>query len=268
VVAAVETLAKSNSGGGGGYAAASGGASGEQVRQLSEQIADLTQRLERLEARLGGGSPGPQLRRQTDLTTAPAPGFEDKEQLPPLGSQTPAPDRYAAPHAAAPQQEYAGAGDPRSAPPRSFGSDFPASGQPRSIPSSAPGSGGARALYDQATGAFNRREYAAAETYFQQFLDQYPSDPMAGTAQYWLGEAAFVSGEYRSAADRFLKTFTNYPNSERAPEALLKLAISLRRLGENTAACDSFAELQRRFPQAPKTVLQRADAEKRRANCT
>src|SRR5215468_1467252 len=50
VVAAVETLAKNNSGGGSGYAAAtSGGASSEQVRQLSEQIADLTQRLERLE---------------------------------------------------------------------------------------------------------------------------------------------------------------------------------------------------------------------------
>src|SRR5215468_7329388 len=56
VVAAVETLAKNNSGGGGsGYAAAAGGGvSSEQVRQLSEQIADLTQRLERLEARDGG----------------------------------------------------------------------------------------------------------------------------------------------------------------------------------------------------------------------
>ena len=54
VVAAVETLAKSNAGGGSGYAAAAGGgASSEQIRQLSEQIADLTQRIERLEARFG-----------------------------------------------------------------------------------------------------------------------------------------------------------------------------------------------------------------------
>ncbi len=95
-----------------------------------------------------------------------------------------------------------------------------------------------------------------------------PLTRMAGTAQYWLGKSAFVSGEYKRAADRFLKTFTDYPNNEKAPEALLKLAISLRRLGENNAACNSFAELARRFPQAPKTVLQRADAEKRRANCS
>ncbi len=79
-----------------------------------------------------------------------------------------------------------------------------------------------------------------------------------------LEKSAFSNGEYRAAADRFLKTFTNFPNNERAPEALLKLAISLRRLGENAAACDSFAELQRRYPQGPKNVLQRADVEKKK----
>jgi tol-pal system protein YbgF len=265
VIAAVETLAKNNSGGGGGYAASSGGgAGGEQIRQLSEQIADLTQRLERLEARLGsaGGAPP---RSQAGLPS----GFEDKEQLPPLTS--PAPDRAPAPRPTASQQPYGSAPDARPATPRNPAPDNFASAQPRTPSLAPPGnssSGGARALFDQATGAFNRREYSAAETYFQQFLEQYPSDGMAGTAQYWLGESAFVSGEYKSAADRFLKTFTDYPNNDKAPEALLKLAISLRRLGENNAACDSFAELARRFPQAPKTIAQRADAEKRRANCS
>ena len=132
----------------------------------------------------------------------------------------------------------------------------------------AAAAGPARALFDQGYGALNRREYTVAEGYFQQFLDQYPSDPLAGSAQYWLGETAFVSGEYKAAADRFLKTFTNYPSSERAPEALLKLAISLRRLGNNADACATFSELTQRYPKAPPTVLQRADAEKKRANCS
>ena len=96
VVAAVETLAKSNSGGGSGYAAAGGGANSEQVRQLSEQIADLTQRIERLEARLGegGGVSGggvavaPQAMPRPDpgYGASPAPGFEDKQPLAPLGA--------------------------------------------------------------------------------------------------------------------------------------------------------------------------------------
>ncbi len=266
VVSAVETLAKN--GGGSAYAAAaSGGASSEQIRQLSEQIAELTQRLERLEARLGASvDPSEQPRRQGYNTVPPPSGFEEKQQLPPLGaSEAPVeqrlPARPAAPFAQPPQQTASAALPPSQA--RPFGVE------PAARPAATgPANASARALFDQASAALNRREYSTAETYFQQFLDQYPSDAMAGSAQYWLGEAAFASGEYRTAADRFLKTFTSYPNTERAPEALLKLAISLRRLGENAAACDSFAELQRRYPQGPKTVLQRADTEKKRANCT
>src|SRR5215468_3686299 len=81
VVAAVETLAKNNSGSG-GYAAAGGGASSEQVRQLSEQIAELTQRLERLEAGNAGGEgvrpPAGQSRQGSGYGASPATGFEDK----------------------------------------------------------------------------------------------------------------------------------------------------------------------------------------------
>jgi tol-pal system protein YbgF len=262
VVSAVETLAKS--GGGGAYTAtASGGASTEQMRQLSEQIAELTQRLERLEARLGAAEPASDQPRRLGYNTVPqAGGFEEKQQLPPLASPDALaerlPVRPAGPAASPPPQQTASVSQAR-----------PYAPDPATRPAAvAPANGSARALFDQASAALNRREYTAAETYFQQFLDQYPSDPMAGGAQYWLGEAAFASGEYRTAADRFLKTFTSYPNSERAPEALLKLAIALRRLGENSAACDSFAELQRRYPQGPKTVLQRADTEKKRANCS
>jgi tol-pal system protein YbgF len=251
VVAAVETLAKSSSSGGGsGYASAGGGANSEQVRQLSEQIADLTQRIERLEARLGEGGGGggvavaPQAMPRPDpgYGASPAPGFEDKQPLAPLGAP-------AAPAYAPRQQQNAVAPHP-------------------AAPAAAAASGPARALFDQGYGALNRREYSAAEGFFQQFLEQYPSDPLAGNAQYWLGESAFVSGEYKTAADRFLKTFTTYPTSERAPEALLKLAISLRRLGNNSDACATFGELTQRYPKAPQNVLQKADAEKKRANCS
>jgi tol-pal system protein YbgF len=246
VVAAVETLAKNNSGGGSGYATAGGGSS-EQVRQLSEQIADLTQRLERLEAgNAGEGSarpPAGRSRQGSGYGASPATGFEDKEQLPPL---TPS-QGQAASYANRPQQSY----EPAGAPPR------PAAPSPP-----------ARALFDQAAGAYHRREYSAAETYFQEFLNQYPGDAQAGSAQYWLGETAFATGEYKTAADRFLKTFTAYPTNERAPDALLKLAISLRRLGNDTEACATLTELARRYPRASQPVQKSADTEKKRANCS
>jgi tol-pal system protein YbgF len=260
VVAAVESLAKSNAGGGTGYAAAAGGASSGELRQLSEQIADLAQRIERLEARLGEGggggggtnssSPAPRLQQRGDTgyDATPAGGFEDKQQLPPLSAPPALPRQSAAP--------------------RNDGADTAAAGAPAAAAPAAASAGPARALFDQGYGALNRREYSAAEGFFQQFLEEYPSDPLAGNAQYWLGETAFVSGEYKVAADRFLKTFTAYPSSERAPEALLKLAISLRRLGNNGDACATFTELSQRYPKAPPSVTQRADAEKKRANCS
>ncbi len=272
VVAAVETLAKNNAGGGSGYAAAGGGASADQIRQLSEQIADLTQRLERLEARLGtsGAQSTPAAPPRPDLGygAAPAAGFENKQQLPPLTpSQAPAPAYQSAP----PQMASASRG--YAAPAGAYGLPSPAAATPplpaapRSTETAMAGSGSGRALFDQAMSALNHREYSAAETYFQQYLDQYPSDAMAGSAQYWLGETAFVSGEYKVAADRFLKTFTTYPTNERAPDALLKLAISLHRLGQDTDACATFGELEKRYPQA-KSALQRAVSEKRRARCS
>ena len=130
----------------------------------------------------------------------------------------------------------------------------------------AASSGSAKSLYDTAYSALTERNYRAASDGFEQFIQRYPTDPLAGSAHFWLGEASFTNGEYRKAADNFLKCATNYPQSEKAAESLLKLGISLKRLNEKDAACSSFNELSRRFPDATQ-ILQRADAEKRRAGC-
>lgn len=124
----------------------------------------------------------------------------------------------------------------------------------------------AQSAYDQAYNAYNQRNYRAAADGFEQFMQRYPTDPLAGSAQYWLGESAFTGGDYRKAADMYLKVASNYPDNEKAAESLLKLGISLKRLGENDAACSTFSELNKRYPNA-SALLQRADTEKRRSNC-
>ena len=124
----------------------------------------------------------------------------------------------------------------------------------------------AQSAYDQAYNAYNQRNYRAATDGFEQFIQRFPTDPLAGSAQFWLGESAFTGGDYRKAADMFLKTASNYPDNEKAAESLLKLGISLKRLGENDAACSTFSELNKRYPNA-SALLQRADTEKRRSNC-
>jgi tol-pal system protein YbgF len=122
-------------------------------------------------------------------------------------------------------------------------------------------------LYETAYGYLLQRDYGAAEGAFQDFLQRFPNDPLAGNAQYWLGESLFVRGQYRSAAGAFLKGYQNYARNAKAPESLLKLAMSLQRLGQKDAACSSFNELVSKYPSAPPHVKTSAQAERQRAGC-
>jgi tol-pal system protein YbgF len=122
-------------------------------------------------------------------------------------------------------------------------------------------------LYETAYGYLLQRDYGAAEAAFDDFLRRHPSDPLAGNAQYWLGESLYVRGQYRAAAGAFLKGYQNYAKSAKAPESLLKLAMSLQRLGQKDAACSSYNELTTKFPNAPGHVKTTAQAERQRAGC-
>jgi tol-pal system protein YbgF len=126
---------------------------------------------------------------------------------------------------------------------------------------------GSKQLYETAYAYLLQRDYGAAEAAFEDFLKRHPNDPLAGNAQYWLGECFYVRGQYRAAANAFLKGYQTYGKSAKAPESLLKLAMSLQRLGQKEAACSSFNELGTKFPNAPAHVKSTAQAERQKAGC-
>lgn len=123
-------------------------------------------------------------------------------------------------------------------------------------------------LYETAYGYLLQRDYGAAEAAFDDFLRRNPNDPLAGNAQYWLGELLYVRGQYRAAANAFLKGYQSYAKSAKAPESLLKLAMSLQRLGQKEAACSSLGELATKFPNVAAHVKTTAQAERQRAGCS
>lgn len=130
-----------------------------------------------------------------------------------------------------------------------------------------PLSGDPRDDYDAAYGHILRGDFAAAEQGFHQFLAHYPDDELAGNAQYWLGESLFARGRYRDAADAFLAGYTEYPDSAKAPDSLFKLGLSLKELGQRDAACATLAEIDRRYPNAPQAVRERARSEMDKSGC-
>ncbi len=132
---------------------------------------------------------------------------------------------------------------------------------------SVPMTGDPRDDYDTAYGYILRGDFGAAEAGFRQYLAHYPDNELAGNAQFWLGESLFARARYRDAADAYLAGYTEYPDNAKAPDSLFKLGLSLKELGQREAACATLAEIDRRYPNAPQVVRDRARSEMDKSGC-
>src|SRR5262249_54094221 len=85
--------------------------------------------------------------------------------------------------------------------------------------------------------------YTCAEAALRAFVAQHPNDPLAGNAQYWLGETYYVRKDYRQAAVAFAEGYQKYPTNSKAPDNLLKLGLALAQIGEKADACEALSQL-------------------------
>ena len=122
-------------------------------------------------------------------------------------------------------------------------------------------------LYDQAFAELQNGSYERAENSFFRFLDSYPNSPLAANAQYWLAETQFIQSDFDGAARNFALGYQQFPNSPKAPDNLLKLGLSLSRLGQIQEACVTLDELFTKYPQAPRSVRDKAVSEKASLGC-
>ncbi len=125
----------------------------------------------------------------------------------------------------------------------------------------------------QAQGRFNaaldllaKARYEDARAAFRGFADANPDDPLAPQALYWVGDIAFVQKDYANAARSFAEGVKKYPASTRGPDSMLKLGQSLIELGQTKEGCMTLGALNGKYPNASKTVLGQAAAE-RKASC-
>ncbi len=121
--------------------------------------------------------------------------------------------------------------------------------------------------YDYATGLVQRGAYAEAEIALKSFVVEHPKDPLAGNAQYWLGETYYVRSDFKNAAVAFAEGYQKYPKSSKAADNLLKLGMSLGQTGRNPDACTAFRQLDKQFPDASQAIRDRAARQKQRYKC-
>jgi tol-pal system protein YbgF len=148
-----------------------------------------------------------------------------------------------------------------------IGGDQAAAAATRAAAPAAAPSGTPQEQYNYAFGLLRQANYPAAEQSLRAFVQRYPNDPLAGNAQYWLGETYYVRQDYNNAATVFAEGYQKYPKGGKAADDLLKLGMSLGQLGQKADACRAFARLDRDFPGAPSNVKERAADEKKRLAC-
>jgi TolA-binding protein len=126
-------------------------------------------------------------------------------------------------------------------------------------------------IYQAAYIDFSKGSYPLAIAGFREFLRRYPDHPLAGAAQYWIGEAHFsVARSYTNAgqADKatealeqavqeFRKVQANYARSDKAATALYKEALALLDLKQPAVAQARLQYLVDNFPQAEEAPLAR-----------
>ena len=140
-------------------------------------------------------------------------------------------------------------------------SQSPASAMSESLPKSP------EQAYEAAYDLLRRGQVNEAEQAFRTFLTNYPKDPLAGNAQYWLGESYYVRQDYPRAAQAFLTGYQDFGDSSKAPDSLLKLGITLAALDQQEDACAAFDELDSRYPNAESRIKQRLSSERVRLSC-
>ncbi len=111
-------------------------------------------------------------------------------------------------------------------------------------------------------------DWGAAEVAFGRWLEDFPDDPQAPVAAYWVGESQLAREDFATAAATFAGNYRSFgPEAPRAPDNLLKLGTALAAMGDQTRACQTFIEMERRYPNASPALQQARARESRAAGC-
>ena len=110
-------------------------------------------------------------------------------------------------------------------------------------------------------------DYSTAERAFREFVSTNQEHKLAGNAQYWYAETFRIRQLYTDAATAYLEGYQKYPKGEKAPINLLKLGVSMVQIGEKEQGCKMIDGVEKQYPKANQSVLQKAKYESKKFEC-
>jgi len=121
--------------------------------------------------------------------------------------------------------------------------------------------------YEFAVSFLKVGDYTTAERAFREFVLSNPEHTLAGNAQYWYAETFRIRQLYTDAASAYLEGYQKYPKGEKAPVNLLKLGVSMVQIGEKDQGCKMINGVEKQYPKANQSVLQKAKYESKKFEC-
>jgi len=121
--------------------------------------------------------------------------------------------------------------------------------------------------YEFATSFLKVGDYTTAERAFREFVITNSEHKLAGNAQYWYAETFRIRQLYTDAASAYLEGYQKYPKGEKAPINLLKLGVSMVQIGEKKQGCKMIDAVEKQYPKANQSVLQKAKYESKKFEC-
>jgi len=122
--------------------------------------------------------------------------------------------------------------------------------------------------YEFATSFLKVGDYDMAERAFREFVKTNSKHKLAGNAQYWYAETFRIRQLYTDAATAYLEGYQKYPKGEKAPINLLKLGVSMVQIGEKEQGCKMIEGVEKQYPKANQSVLQKAKYESKKFECS
>ncbi len=107
----------------------------------------------------------------------------------------------------------------------------------------------AEILWEKGAGLFNKKDYAAAQKYFQRIMLSYPNDEYAGQAYYYNAECYFFLNNMDEAASAYKSFYINYPADKMVAQAMFQVGVSFFQKKDYQKAAEGFDAFIKKFPQ-------------------
>ncbi|MGB7623963.1 MAG: tol-pal system protein YbgF [Terriglobia bacterium] len=111
------------------------------------------------------------------------------------------------------------------------------------------------AIYASALSDYTSGRYKMALGEFQQYLKYYGTTPLAGNAQFYIGQIHFMQENFDDAVSAFNVVIERYPEGTKLTQAIYKKGLALEKLGQKASAIREFRSLVNRYPNSPEAKL-------------